>query len=517
MKSTTTNRFAQNASVKIPRSKFHRPGGNKSAFDAGYLIPVFCDEALPGDTFKMRADMFARMTTPVYPLMDNLFMDVHWFDCPLRLIWDNFPKFMGEQIDPGDSIDYTTPKISDGNIAEGSLSDYFGMPIVASGLGGTIMSLYHRAYGKIYNEWFRDQNLQDSVTVARDDGPDILGTDAPKFPLKRGKRHDYLTSSLPWPQKGDAVVMPLGDKAEIHTAANQAGNPGIYSDGAGDHRFLDTGSTWATVSASGGTTAQDNVMYADLSTATAATISAMRTSVALQQMLERDARGGTRYKEVIKSHFGVDSPDARLQRPEFLGGGTFAVNVTPIAQTSQTDAAVSPQGNLAAFATVSGGTGFTKSFTEHSIVMGIVSIRADLTYQQGLNRKFSRSTRYDYFWPGLQNISEQEVLNKEIYLTGTSTDDDAWGYQERYSEYKYMPSICTGKMRSAATGTLDAWHLAQNFASLPVLGDTFIQEAPPMDRILAVADEPDFIFDSYFDLTCVRPMALFSQPGLTRF
>jgi len=530
MKSTTNNRFAQIPKAKNPRSSFDLSHGHKSTFDSGYLVPVFSTEALPGDTFKMRMNAFARMTTPVYPIMDNLFMDVFHFDVPLRLLWTNFPKFMGEQTDPGDSIDYTIPITTSGTHDAGTISDYLGIP---TGVNFTNQpsSLYHRAIALIYNEWFRDQNLQDSVPFTMDDGPDTLGTDIPENLLRRGKRHDYFTSCLPWPQKSDSINMPLGTTAPVMgIGIDKNGQAPISSTFRETDQSSDTTATaWKNVSGTPSAGGEANFyieqgnsgvpgLYADLSSATSATISAMRTSVALQQMLERDARGGTRYKEIIHSHFGVVSPDARLQRPEFLGGGSFPINISPIAQTSATDAAVSPQGNLAAMATASiNGNGFVKSFTEHSIVISFVSVRADLTYQQGLNRQFSRQTRYDYFWPGLQNISEQEVLNKEIYADASANDELVFGYQERYAEYKYKPSILSGKMRSNASGTLDAWHLAQDFASLPTLGSTFIQETPPIDRVVAVTTEPEFLFDSFFDLKCVRPMAIYSTPGLQRF
>jgi len=527
MKSTTSNRFAQIADSKTPRSSFNRSHGHKTTLESGQLIPFYSDYAMPGDTFKMRANIFARMATPIYPIMDNVFLDVFWFDVPIRLIWENFQKFMGEQEEPNDSIDYTIPQLVPESHAVNSLADYFGMPT------GVVMqdgesALFHRAYGRIYNEWFKDQNLNWKLGSPTDDGPDTCAVDVKRFPQRRGKRHDYFTSCLPWPQKGDNLVMPLGEKAPVMGIGKGTNSfPGSSTSGIYETGLTSTttyASEWDASTDSGGFYIEedpDNAgypgIYADLSNATAATISAMRTSVALQQMLERDARGGTRYKEIIKSHFGVTSPDARLVRPEFLGGTSVQLNISPIAQTSSTDV-TSPQGNLSAMATASvNGNGFTKSFVEHSIVMGICSIRADLTYQQGLNRQFSKRTRYDFFWPGLQNVSEMAVLNKEIYAQGTSADDDVFGYQEMYADYKYKPSIISGKMRSNAAGTLEAWHLAQDFSSLPVLGDTYIQENPPISRVVAVPTEPEFIFDSYMDLTCVRPMQLFSTPGLARF
>jgi hypothetical protein len=511
MKTVMEHQFSEVPKATIERSSFDRSHGVKTTFDAGYLIPVLTDEALPGDTFNLNMTAFARMATPIFPIMDNVYMDTHFFAVPVRLIWDNWKKFNGEQVDPGDSIDYTVPTMTapGAGYSNETLHDYFGIPTAVGGLEHS--SLWHRAYNLIYNEWFRDQNLQDSVQVDKGDGPDTYTN---YTLLKRGKRHDYFTSCLPWPQKGDSVNLPLGLSAPV---AHDGDSTGIGVDilapniGSGQYRLYSGNANLETDDTLAG--ASSATLYTDLSDATAATINQLREAFQIQKLLERDARGGTRYTEIVKSHFGVTSPDARLQRPEYLGGGSTPVNVTPIEQTSSTDA-TSPQGNLAAMATASiTNHGFTKSFTEHCVILGLVSVRADLTYQQGLNRMFSRQTRYDFYWPALSHIGEQAVLNKEIYAQGTSADDNVFGYQERYAEYRYKPSMITGKFRSNDAQSLDAWHLSQEFSSLPGLNSTFIEENPPLDRVIAVPSEPHFIFDSYISMKCARPMPVYSVPG----
>ena len=499
--STMSHDFSRVPKADIQRSVFNRDHGLKTTFDAGYLVPIFYDEALPGDTFTLKTTGFGRLATPINPFMDNVYIETFFFAVPYRLIWDNWEKFCGEQDNPGDSTDYLVPTVSTTAGTE-TLYDYLGIP---TGKALTFNNFAGRAYNLIWNEWFRDENLQDSVTVDKGDGPD---TDTNYVLLKRGKRHDYFTSCLPWPQKGDSVNLPLGTEAPVTLGS---GDGYVTVDYNGTESFIATGSTYAIVSAphSGG-----SELIADLSDATAATINELREAFQIQKLYERDARGGTRYTEIVQSHFGVVSPDARLQRPEYLGGGKDRINVNPISQTSSTDS-TTPQGNMSAFATTGfSGHGFSKAFTEHSVVIGMACVFADLNYQQGLHRNFSRQTRWDFYWPALAHIGEQAVLNKEIYAQGTSADDDVFGYQERFAEYRYKPSQITGKMRSSAATSLDSWHLAQEFSALPVLNTSFIEENPPVDRVIAVTDEPHMLLDMFFDLKCARPMPTYSVPGL---
>ncbi|AKI26919.1 major capsid protein VP1 [Gokushovirinae Fen672_31] len=517
--------FSQVPKASIPRSTFDRSHGMKATFDSGYLIPIYVDEALPGDTFNLSLTTFARLSTPLHPVMDNMKADVFFSLSRIGLFGRIFVNFLVEQANPTDSTSFLVPTCTSpsgpGYVNE-SLQDYMGIPTAVVNL--THDNLFPRAYNLIWNQWFRDQNLQNSVVVDMGDGPD---NPANYVLLRRGKRHDYFTASLPWPQKGPSVSIPLGGTAPVigiggsGAASALPGSTYFQTDGttlSGAGVVASTVNEVAIRATAAGAFSASNPpqIFANLATATAATINQLRQAFQIQKIYERDARGGTRYTELIQAHFGVTSPDARLQRAEYLGGGSTPINVNPIAQTQGTGASgtTTPQGNLAAIGTMSHrGVGFTKSFTEHCLLIGLLEVTADLSYQQGLERMWSRQTRFDFFWPALAQIGEQAVLNQEICMVGGATDTQIWGYQERYAEYRYKPSRICGQFRSSYTAPLDSWHLSQYFTTLPALNSTFIQDAPPISRIVAVPSQPQFLLDCYFNLKCSRPMPVYGVPG----
>lgn len=546
------HRFSDAPAMYMKRTKFDRSHVYKTTFDSGRLIPVFVDEVLPGDTIRMSVNYFARLATPIKPIMDNIYLDWFFFFVPNRLVWEHWQNFCFEQEDPDDGTDYVIPTITatgnSKNAYIGSLWDYFGLPVNTSGNISGISALPFRGVYLIYNEWFRDENLQKSVKIQKGDVNEVLnsvrsaeqpswvfssGTNVvPGFACPpRGKRHDYFTSALPWTQKGPGVSIGLAGTAPIEglKALTQTGN--IPTSSIAFNSNLYNGSSenpkstvaWDTSkSAVVGNISPSSIMSSDFSGAFANldesslfTINSLRTAFQMQKFYERLARGGSRYTEVLRSFFGVVSPDARLQRPEFLGSFTKMVNVNPIAQTSATDN-TSPQGNLSAYGvTAAKFHGFTKSFVEHGYVFGFVCARADLTYQQGINKMWLRSTVYDFYWPTFAHLSEQAIELREIYAQGSEADTIVFGYQERYAEYRYKPSQITGKFRSSVVnGSLDKWHLSQFFNNAPTLSEEFIIENPPIKRIIAVTDEPEFLLDIGFRYTTVRPMPMFGTPGL---
>ena len=561
MNRNSESHFAQVPRAEIQRSRFTRANNHKTTFNEGQLIPIYLDEVLPGDTHQINMSALVRMATPIYPIMDNLWMDIYFFFVPNRLVWEHWREFNGQNNTTHweQPVDYTIPQIKAPNIGwtKGTLADYFGLPTYTKNI--SVSALPFRAYCLIFNEWFRDQNLQDPTMVNLDDatvtgsnsGDYVTNAQLGALPLKAAKMHDYFTSALPAPQKGPDVGIPIDLPAipvlptEVPTFTTKTPADGLafYTPNSGlttdsrqmvltptneNKRIAYAGQGNATVS--GGLNNEKIYPYnlwalpneVSESQAVSFTINQMRQAFALQRLYERDARGGTRYTEILKAHFGVTSPDARQQRPEYLGGYHMPININQVIQQSATDT-TSPQGNTAAYSVSTMSRNLvTKSFTEHGFVMGLAVVRQDHTYQQGIRRFWSRKDRTDFYWPALANLGEQAILNKEIFAQGTKEDDEVFGYQEAWADYRYAPSYVTGAFRSNLSedergGSLDAWHLADYYSELPSLSDTWIEEGDEsMNRVLAVSSEIEnqFLADMYFVNKTTRPMPLYSVPGL---
>lgn len=515
------NRFLEEPQIQVGRSQFDRSHMLKTAFDASYLYPILVDEVLPGDTFTCRLNGFCRITHPLdAPMIDNISVETFFFFVPNRLIWANWQYFMGEHDAAGaQDTDYTIPVLSGlgcthepGNYSGQALQAYMGVPHGVDPDDIDINALPFRAYNLIYNEWFRDQNLIAEQTTTTGNGPDNVAT---YYTLhKSAKKHDYFTSCLPYLQKGTAETITFSDTLYVRAPGDVGDYVSIYSDTQEDDQRLDTAAANVDISATDGDPLTEG-LYVDMSGLTGITINDLRYSVAIQRLLERDARGGTRYVELIKSHFGVTSPDFRLQRPEFLGGGKDWINVNPVTASAYT--ATDPIGKVKGYGTgILQGHSWAKSFTEHGYVIGLIRARSDLTYFQGLDRMYSRSTRYDFYLPALAHLGEQPVYKKELFVTGdgATTDDTVFGYQERWAEYRYKPSRIAGILNPDTSGAYSYWHLAEDFASAPSLNQTFIEDQTPMDRVTTTDTGHQFLADIYFTYKCARPIPVHSIPSL---
>lgn len=529
MKSVMQHVFSQVPHADIPRSGFPALFSNKTCMDPGILYPVIVRQVYPGSTFNLDTLLFARLNPQKVAPLDNLKATVFWFGIPNRLLWTHWVNMMGARENPGDSIDYTVPQMTcpEGGFGFDTIYDY--MALVNPGVAShpTVSALYARAYNLVWHQWFRTEYLQNAPALNYGDGPDSYSD----YPLRRrGKRFDYFTSCLPWPQKGPGVEIPLGTTAPVMRTDEQSIITVNYNPtGLNTGVCMGVASNGAVNGSGVGVSGYDTNLYADLSEASAATINTLRTAFQIQRLYERDARSGSdRYTEILQSHFGVTSPDARLQRAEYLGGGTVPVNMQLTYQSSSTDN-TTPQGNIVANGTIAiNGLGFTKSFVEHTIIMCLVCIDADLNYQYGIPREASRKSRFDFYWPVLSHLGEMSVLNQEIYAQATTVVDSngdevnklAFGFQEAWADIRYGKANITSRFRSNSvdaqgnSNTLDAYHYAEAETQLPVLGDSWIQSNPPLSRSLAITTEPAFLVDVVAKGKMVLPMPTYSVPGL---
>ncbi len=526
MPSPMQHDFSSVPGNQVQRSTFDRSHALKTCFNESLLVPIMIDEVYPGDSFDCKMTGYARLSTPVYPIMDNLYLETFFFFVPTRLVWNNFEKFMGQQDNPADTTAYTIPQCTSGGAiangyAEETLQDFMGLPIETT-LDYSHSNIPMRMYNLIWNDWFRDQNLQNSVTVDVDDGPDTFSD---YVTLKRGKRHDYFTAALPWTYKNNsgtdvsiplgttAPVIGIGSKTQTYTAGPSAS---VYETGAAAATtyadFLGTDGASELLYQEDPNSAGYPGIFADLANASGASVNQLRQSFAIQRMLEIDARSGSRYNESNRAHFGITSAmDLVLQRPLYLGGGSTPIDINSVPQTSESN--TTAQGNMAAYGTaLAQNHGFHQSFDEHGYIIGIANVRGEITYQQGIDRHWSRSDRFDMYYPSLSGIGEQAILNKEIYA-GESTDAAVFGYIGRFDELRYKQSRITGIFRSKNSASLDAWHLSEEFTSLPTLSASFIEDATPASRVVAVTSEPRIILDTWFDYKCARPMPTYGIPG----
>lgn len=550
MNRNTESHFSLAPHVNISRSRFDRSASLKTSFNVGDVIPFFLDEVLPGDTFSVDTSKVVRMQTLLTPMMDNVYLDTYYFFVPNRLVWDHWKQFCGENTESAwiPETEYTMPQITapaNSGWSVGTLADYFGIPTGVSGL--SVSALPFRAYALIMNEWFRDQNLQDPLVVPTDDST-VAGVNTGTFvtdvakggkPFIAAKYHDYFTSCLPSPQKGPDVLIPAATAGEYPVVGlNKTHDPGgfgmfgrvsfykdigdrvangTFASSSGEIKF-DEGTSPLSSSGSKPIGFEPTNLFALSSGGIGATINQLRLAFQIQKFYEQQARGGSRYTEVVRSFFGVTSPDARLQRPEYLGGNRVPINVNQIIQQSGTESSGTPQGTVVGQSlTTDSHSDFTKSFTEHGLIIGVMVARYDHTYQQGLNRLWSRKDKFDFYWPVFANIGEQPVKNKEIFAQGTAKDDEVFGYQEAWADYRYKPNMVTGEMRSAYAQSLDVWHLADDYNALPTLSDAWIREdKSTVDRVLAVQSSVSnqLFADIYVKNLCTRPMPMYSIPGL---